>query len=364
MNRKNLTKLIFGLALGAALLAVWYTKFVDPAKVREWLGQVRLHRLAIAAAFYLGAYFMRALRWRAILDPIQKTGVGESYALSMVSYLVNALIPIHAGEFLKSALLKKRHGVRISRSLPTVFIDKFTDLLPIILVIVLVPVLGLQLPLVKGVDVLGIVLKGLAAVLVLGVLFLFLVWYQNDLFVRALHRFDFIIPAKYRDRILEIAQMFVQGLGVIGQAPRQIPVIILLTMAAVGFDTAYVWCLFHAFGVEIAVTKDLFGYTLIQLSFLFPHPPGQIGSLEVLWPLIFHSALGVEEQLVNTVVLSGHCLATLLLVAVGGISLYCLGVKIGSLASWPEGAQEPSPSASGEPPLGAPMTDASSVPTD
>jgi len=93
----------------------------------------------------------------------------ESFSYFMAGMLINYIIPIRAGEVAKSFFLKKNEGVKISKSLPSIFIDKLTDLFPIIVIIILIPILSIPV----GRTLTWVIV----AILALYVIFLFILFF-------------------------------------------------------------------------------------------------------------------------------------------------------------------------------------------
>ncbi|MEA2096308.1 MAG: lysylphosphatidylglycerol synthase transmembrane domain-containing protein, partial [Candidatus Cloacimonadota bacterium] len=131
--KKNSLNWIFGIVLGAIFLIAWI-RIVDWQEFLNYFRKFDLKMVLVFSLFYLLAYILRSLRWRIILKPIYKMGLVESFSIFMSGMLINYLIPVRAGEIAKSVILKTRENVKISDSLPSIFIDKLTDLFPIIFI--------------------------------------------------------------------------------------------------------------------------------------------------------------------------------------------------------------------------------------
>ena len=120
--------IFFSVALGLVLTGIWLY-IVDLGEMIIIMKKIRIWLFLPLGALFIFIYFLRGLRWKVILSPVENISVGESFTLSMTNYFINFLIPVHAGEVVKSLLLKKMKGTPVSKSLLTACIDKIADLL-------------------------------------------------------------------------------------------------------------------------------------------------------------------------------------------------------------------------------------------
>ena len=72
----------------------------------------------------------------------------------------------------------------------------------------------------------------------------------------------------------------------------------------------------------------MFGYTLIYLSYVLPHPPAQIGSNELIMVLIFSVGMGLNKEMVSAVMSFSHLITGILIVISGLISVSFAGFKL------------------------------------
>lgn len=317
-----------GLALVAGVVLLGLAFYgVDVTAFREHVAGARLDLLALAACLYLSAYFVRSLRWRLILRPVQRVSVSESFFMLMAGYLLNYLIPIRAGELAKSFFLKRLKGVPMATSLPTIFVDKLFELVSIVLVVLMVPVLSIQMePMLTG-----LVFTVLAVFLIaLGVL---VAAFRNEGATTAfLCKMFSWLPGHVYERLSEWLGLFVRGMRVARENVRALGALLLLTALAVGIDAVYFFTMFRAFGVDVAFSRVLFGYTLLSLSYILPTPPAQIGYNEFVIGLIFAGGLAVASvprDQVMAVIVVAHALTGVIITLVGLWSFGAMGIRVG-----------------------------------
>ena len=105
----------------------------------------------------------------------------------------------------------------------------------------------------------------------------------------------------------------------------------LLTLFAVLSEAIYIYAVFKAFGSEVSYLEILFGYTLMNLTYILPTPPAQIGSNQFMWVLIFSFALGLDKNLTSAAVTFSHLLTSIWIFLLGGISLIALKINLNQL---------------------------------
>jgi uncharacterized protein (TIRG00374 family) len=141
-------------------------------------------------------------------------------------------------------------------------------------------------------------------------------------------------PASWQNRLNYFAGNFIDGLAIMKGRFLEYCVVYLLTILAVLSEAIYIYAVFRTFGSEISYWNILFGYTLMNLTYILPTPPAQIGSNQFMWVLIFSFALGIDENLTGAAVLFSHLLTSFWIFLCGIISLLALKIKFKELVSF------------------------------
>ena len=321
-----LVKGALGLLIGIGLL-VAVSRFVDfPTTIhliqqRLTTPQGVLLALLASLAFVL-AFSIRAMRWKLFLNPIGKVRTLTVIQLFLIGVFLNFLLPIRAGELAKGLVLKRKTGISLSQSLPTITMDKAFDLLPALFVIAVVPFVGVQLD-IKLWSVLALAngcLLGLA-------LFVILAAWKRTVAIGFLQRVTAMLPKALGSKIEGFITSFVDALLLSAKNPRVLLSAVLLTCVAVTFDGLYNYFAFWAIGCHIAFGKALVGYLLFNMFYILPNPPGQVGSNEVVALLIFTGLLHLAPEKVIAMAVFFHPWSGLLMCAMGMASLSSLGVS-------------------------------------
>jgi uncharacterized protein (TIRG00374 family) len=311
-----------GLAVGAVLV-VTFLNMVNVSAVMARVGHLALGFALLCSLAFLGAYVVRALRWRCLLRP-DEVSAPRVIAIYQVATFVNWLLPIRAGELVKSLLLRRSNGIPVSRSLATVSMDKAMDLLPALALLALVPFVGLHL----GRPLWVLLLSALAAVTVI-LLVLGLATWRRDAAVAVLTRpLGRVLPRSARQRVEPAIALFVDTLLALVRQPRLLSVAAMYTVVAVALDALFCLLAFRAVGAALPLATVIYGYTFFNLAFILPTPPGQVGSNELVGLLIFSGLFGVNRSDVGAMFLFSHPWTAILMATSGLVCLSVMGLSL------------------------------------
>jgi uncharacterized protein (TIRG00374 family) len=317
-----------GLAV-ALLFLVAFVRLVHLSSVAQRLQHLRLGLALLCGLVFLSAYGVRALRWRWLLAP-HRVGVLRVVAIYQVATFLNWLLPVRGGELVKCLLLGRLDTIPISRSLPSVTMDKAMDLLPALGLLLLLPFVPLHLS-----RPLWGLLLGVLAVLALGVLLLVLLLWRRPLALALLTRLTARCPDGVRQHLAPFVGRFLEALLALAVRPRLLLIAAAYTAVAVVLDALFCWLAFGAVGAALAFPVVLYGYTFYNLAYLLPTPPGQIGSNELVGLLVFSGLCGLNRSAVAAMFLFSHPWTALLMAGSGMLALSALGLSVRqTLALW------------------------------
>jgi uncharacterized protein (TIRG00374 family) len=280
----------------------------------------------LAGIAFLGAFSVRGARWKLFLNAVTRLNTFTVIRIYLIGVFVNFLLSFSSGEIAKTLLLKRIAGTPVSRSLPTVAMDRSLDLLPALCIMVLVPFLGIQMD-IKLWIVLGIV-GGLF--LSLAFLVALAVWKRTAamLLVKKLTR---LLPTALGNKIEAFATGFIDSLLTGASRPKVFIPALGLTCLALCLDSLFAMFVFWMVGFPIPFGEALFGYTLYNMFFILPTPPGQLGSNETVGLLVFGGLLRLPPSNVIAMFLFSHPWAALLMCTSGVICLKTLGLTVSSV---------------------------------
>ncbi len=325
--RTSVVKVTLGLLVGIGLLLL-VAHFVNiPATMqvlRQRLTTPRGIVLALLSGVaFLTAWSIRGVRWKLFLNPVGKVSTLKAIQLYQVGVFLNFLLPIRGGEVVKCFMLKRSSDIAVSKSLPTVAMDKALDLMPALFIMVLVPLLGFRM------DIkLWLVLVFVGGILVSLLFFVFLAGWKRDAAIGLLQKLTRLFPKAIASKVEGFATGFVDSLLMGARQPKVFLPAILLTCVAVIFDGLFAMLAFRTIGSTISFGIAIFGYAIYNMFYILPTPPGQVGSNEVVGLLVFAGLLGLPKLQVTAMFFFSHPWAALLMCVTGLACLSALGLTI------------------------------------
>jgi uncharacterized protein (TIRG00374 family) len=327
-------KISLGLLIGVGLLFL-VSRFID---LQQTLLLLQTHlatpqgiALALLAGIaYLTGHSLRGVRWKLFLNPIGRVSTLRAIELYQVAIFLNFLLPIRAGEAAKSLALKRIANIPISKSLPTVAMDKSLDLVPALVIMALVPFLGMRMDL-----QLWLVLGLVSGILLCLIIFLALAAWKRPRAIALLQKCLGVLPRAIGVRIEGFATGFVDALLAGASRPAVFVPALLLTGLAVLCDGLFAMLAFWTVGFPISFGTALFGYAVYNLFYILPTPPGQVGSNEAVGLLVFGGLLHLPGNNVTAMYVFSHPWAALMMTAVGLACLAALGLTISSATRVP-----------------------------
>jgi len=321
------TQIIIGILTGMGLLFL-VSRFIDlPTTIHVLQQNLATPRglffASLSGIAFLFAFSVRGIRWKLFLNPIGNVSTVTAIRLFLISTFLNFLLPVSSGEIAKTLMLKRIAAIPISRSLPTVAMDRSMDLLPALFIMVIVPLLGMHMDIELWL-VLGIV----AGLLIAQIFFVGLAAWKRDAAITLLSKITGMLPRDYGSKITAFATGFVDSLLTGVRRPKIFILAVLLTCAAVTFDSLFAMLAFWTIGFHISFATAIFGYTVYNMFFIFPTPPGQLGSNEAVGLLVFTGLLHLSPNDVTAMFIFSHPWAALLMSMAGIMSLKALGLTI------------------------------------
>ncbi len=315
--------IVIGIVIGLVFLSIW-AYFFDFSQLAHNLKNLKINFIILSLISYIAAYFIRSVRWNRLLYPLRKFSLKDTYLWALSGNFINYLIPIRAGEAARAIIIKKRTNTPISLVLPSIFIDKFFDTVGIFIVLAMIPILDIEM-----VPLLQWLVSVLLIVFMMGVGLLIAAIVAEEKLVYVLKKVFFFVPNKYQMKVYSIIELFVQGTALFKNHNKTFFEVIILTMLGILLDGLYFYLMFKAFGFEsLNIAMIFFGYTLLNLAYILPQPPGQIGSNELLMSIIFVSGMGMNFADAGSLIAVAHLLTGTVVSLLGIMSLSIIGVRI------------------------------------
>jgi glycosyltransferase 2 family protein len=282
-DRKKLWYGLISVALAAVLL---YYALRGVEWGRVWVTMVRADRLwlGVACLFTCIGFFMRAFRWRILLNADTYFPIGTVFSATMAGYLGNSFLPARAGEFVRTYVISSRSTLSKTYVLTTALSERMVDAITLVLASSVV-LLGVN----PKPDWLGGVSRTTAFVAGAGLLAIAILPHTGDLSARILRAFP--MPAGLRDRLLEFAAQILLGLRTFHSVGR-LAGFALMTAVIWSIDCLTVMAGTHALGYGVSFPTALLLITALGLGSALPSTPGYVGiyqfvTVSVLTPFGF-----------------------------------------------------------------------------
>ena len=119
---------VLSLILAVVLLYVAFHD-VDFDQILNIVSQASIFWIAVMAATLLFSHFLRAVRWKVILNSVKKdTSIKNLFGTLMVGYAVNCVIP-RLGEITRAVLIGRWEGLSRSSMFGTVIVERVIDII-------------------------------------------------------------------------------------------------------------------------------------------------------------------------------------------------------------------------------------------
>ncbi len=276
----------------------------------------------LASLSFITAFSIRGTRWSTFLQSIGKVPVYKAIQIYWIGVFINTIMPVQGGEVAKSLMLKRVTNIPVSKSLPTVAMDKSLDLLPALIIMAIVPFL----PGVHMTVMLWLILALVSGILIGLVTVVALTAWKRALATALIQKLLSILPGSLGAKIEGFAMGFVDSLLGAASRPKVFLPAVLLTSLAITCDGLFAMFAFWTVGLHMDFGAAIFGYTVFNMFTILPLP--QVGGNEVFGPLVFGGLLGFNTTNVLAMFLFSHPLTALIMAMLGLISLSSLGLGL------------------------------------
>lgn len=239
----------------------------------------RIDVMPVIAAFavLLFIYFVRTLRWRAIIRANAEITAWQTFSILMIGFFANNVLPARAGEIVRAVLLRRQIDVSRSYALGTIVVERVSDVAALValLLVALYRIPMKNLPSVTG-DVRAV------AIVVLVVFaggMVVLLWGRAWV-VRVVRRvFSLVMPDSVADSMARRFDHLSRGLEVL-RRPRELVLVSVLSVVSWAAMVLVFWLIFHAFHFGLPAAAAGLTVALVNLGMVVPSSPGYVGTYE------------------------------------------------------------------------------------
>jgi uncharacterized membrane protein YbhN (UPF0104 family) len=108
-------------------------------------------------------------------------------------------------------------------------------------------------------------------------------------------------------------------------------IIVFFSLIVISLDGICFYFIIRAFSLPITWFQGVLAACFMNLMFILPTPPGQIGTAEMYPVLIFSWGLGFPSSVISSMAILWHFLTTTVLIVLGIYSTVTLGIDLFSV---------------------------------
>ncbi len=300
--------------LGALVSVAFLFVAVRNAHLSATVDALRATRLGLlipALGLLTVSFLLRAVRWQSLFATSVRPSFRAVLGAQFVGYVVNAVLPVRAGEAAAIVSLNRRSRRPLSEATATMILQRAED------VVVLVALLFLMLPWLPAVG--WVRAAGLAALVVVLVVALvaILVGRYGDRVVGVLLRPVRRLPFVPSGALAAAPANFTRGLTALSD-PRVGLVSVGWTSLSWVVQGASFWVVLVACGIDLSPLAGMLVVVGIALAMVLPSSPAAVGVFEGATVIVL-GAYGVDGSLALSYALVAHALTVLPLFVVAGV---------------------------------------------
>jgi uncharacterized protein (TIRG00374 family) len=126
MTTKYVRPLVFGVAI--SLLALYFAlKNVDLSLLIDSILSAKPGWMAVVLVSYMVHFWLKAMRWRNLLEPVYQARTAEAYPVMMTGFFANNFLPAHLGEFVRMYVGAKLFKISKTEVLATIVLERILD---------------------------------------------------------------------------------------------------------------------------------------------------------------------------------------------------------------------------------------------
>ena len=311
-----------GLAISVACLAFFLAR-TNVSEIRDSFSGANYALAFAAVPVYFVAFWLRTMRWQALLKPIQYVPMLRLYPVTLIGLMANNIAPMRIGELVRAYLLGEREKMSKTTALGTVAVDRAFDGLTLVIT------LGICLAIVGGdarVKSLGVItaLTFFAATAVL----IALAAAPNR--ARALVlRLARLLPDRLQTPVEGLVDSFLSGLVAI-RRPSAMLQAAVLSVASWGAEATMYIMIGKAFHLDVGLDVFLLITAAPNLALSILASPGGVGPFEVTTREVL-VYFGTGSAQASAYALALHALLLGPVIVAGFVMLWVTHVSLGQV---------------------------------
>lgn len=328
---------LIGFLISAVFLYVAF-RGQDFGEIRDAILQANLWWVPVGLSLYFLGVWVRAIRWRILLRPLTTVPTAQSLLpIVIVGFMANNVLPLRAGELVRSLMLDRKHGVRKTSALATIAVERIFDGLTMLAFLALSMAF---VSLTSELRHLALISFGLFAGLLIG---LFLLTFAGSLVERIMQLVLGPLPRSVSDRIERMMESFLGGLGSL-RSRGDLAKVAGTSVIAWLCEASMYFVLAMGFGGAVRSSMNaavtLLTTAVANLSTLIPGAPGYVGQFEYGVKLVLSEVVGISEGQALAYAILVHAVLYFPITIIGIVIWFRQELSLAQLNREPEATEE------------------------
>lgn len=313
-------RLWLGIAVSLVLLWVAF-RGVPLEELGRSLRQIRPLWLLPVLASILVRFWLTAVRWQVLLRPAKRIGTHRLFAVTLIGFMANNVLPARLGEFVRAYALGRTEALSSSLSFATIVVERVFDGFTLLLFLVV----GLSFLDPQPWLLWSAAAAGALYLAALGVLLglrrpggaALSAWLVGWL------------PAGLRVRVSGLLASFTLGLQVFDD-PRALLAVAGLSLLIWLINVAGIQAMFATFALDLPVHAAMLVQAIIAVAIVLPSAPGYVGTFQVATVAAL-ALFAVPEATALSLSLVYHAVNYVPITVVGLVYLSAMNLTLGEL---------------------------------
>ena len=126
MARGSTMRVILGLGI-SALCMYLALRGANLAEVTAVVSAINPMYFLPMTSLLIGAFVLRAIRWKVLLEPVKTISVRSLFASTMIGFMANNVLPFRAGEIVRAYSISRNESISVSSSLASLIVERIFD---------------------------------------------------------------------------------------------------------------------------------------------------------------------------------------------------------------------------------------------
>lgn len=315
------------LLFSTAVLLVWLA-YVGPSKLAAALSSAVAGPVAAALPLFLLTLGVKGFRLHAVVNHYQPVKLATSLRIFFGSFFLDHFFSL-AGVAGQIFLFHAKEKLPAHKTLSLLTLLRVCDYVAVFFFLAFLPLTSFPTP--QPVTYAVSAAAGVFfAVLALLLFFAFARADVNRLILRVP-----LLPRAWREKAGGFLALFFQSFRDLHRG-RVLFTALLLTLVEYLVQSVAIWILLQGFGLSVPIVTLFLAQMVMQLFYLVPNVPGELGTHEAMITLLFSGVLGYPRAAVGAAALASHLISSFIIVVLGTFSLGSLGLSVRRALGQPE----------------------------